>query len=175
MCWPAKQTFSTTTCRSNVFDENWIIHYRQKHGIFGKHWGNTRIRHFDLLEMAWHHPQTCIVTIIQYSRVVLWTKNVICNVRNLKKQTKIYSDVSFLILSLKCPTMSGVSITTGSLVCMCRMYRSVYRHVLSVFVCIGMGARACDRHIPNVPTKPIGTFGTRGRLSPLAWWQVPIA
>ena len=36
---------------------------------------------------------------------------------------------------------------------MCRMYRSVHRDVPSVFVCIGMGARACDRHIPNVPTQ----------------------
>ena len=41
----------------------------------------------------------------------------------------------------------------GALVCMCRMYRSVHRDVPSVFVCIGMGARALDRHIPNVPTQ----------------------
>ena len=43
--------------------------------------------------------------------------------------------------------------TMGALVCMCRMYRSVHRDVPSVLVCIGMGARACDRHIPNVPTQ----------------------
>ena len=36
---------------------------------------------------------------------------------------------------------------------MCRMCRSVHRDVPNVFVCIGMGARACDRHIPNVPTQ----------------------
>ena len=36
---------------------------------------------------------------------------------------------------------------------MCRMYRSVHRGVPNVFVCIGMGAHACDRHIPNVPTQ----------------------
>ena len=41
----------------------------------------------------------------------------------------------------------------GALVWMCRMYRCVHRDVPSVFVCIGMGARACDRHIPNVPTQ----------------------
>ena len=41
----------------------------------------------------------------------------------------------------------------GALVCMCRMHRSVHRDVPSVFVCIGMGACACDRHIPNVPTQ----------------------
>ena len=41
----------------------------------------------------------------------------------------------------------------GALVCMCRVYRSVHRDVPSVFDCIGMGARACDRHIPNVPTQ----------------------
>ena len=28
-----------------------------------------------------------------------------------------------------------------------------HRDVPRVFVCIGMGARACDRHIPNVPTQ----------------------
>ena len=39
----------------------------------------------------------------------------------------------------------------GALVCMCRMCRSVHRDMPSVFVCIGMGARACNRHIPNVP------------------------
>ena len=36
---------------------------------------------------------------------------------------------------------------------MCRMYRSVHRDVPRVLVCIGMGAHACDRHIPNVPTQ----------------------
>ena len=36
---------------------------------------------------------------------------------------------------------------------MCRMYRSVHRGVPNVFVCIGMGAHTCDRHIPNVPTQ----------------------
>ena len=33
------------------------------------------------------------------------------------------------------------------------MYRSVNRDVPSVFFCIGTGARACDRHIPNVMTQ----------------------
>ena len=42
-----------------------FIHYRQKCGILGKHNGNTRIRNFDLLEMAWHQPQTYIVTLLQ--------------------------------------------------------------------------------------------------------------
>ena len=41
----------------------------------------------------------------------------------------------------------------GALVWMYRMYRSVHRDVPNVFGCIGMGARACDRHIPNVPTQ----------------------
>ena len=43
--------------------------------------------------------------------------------------------------------------TMGALVCMCRMYRSVHQDVPSVFICIGMGARTCDGHIPNVPTQ----------------------
>ena len=36
---------------------------------------------------------------------------------------------------------------------MCRMYRSVHRGVPNVSVCIGTGAHAYDRHIPNVPTQ----------------------
>ena len=34
------------------------IHYGQKNGISGKHIRNSRILHFDLLEMTWHQPQT---------------------------------------------------------------------------------------------------------------------
>ena len=43
--------------------------------------------------------------------------------------------------------------TLGALVWVSRMYRSGHRDVPSVFVCIGTGARACDRYIPNVPTQ----------------------
>ena len=32
-------------------------------------------RVFDLHEMAWHQPQSSIVTLIQLSCEVLWTKN----------------------------------------------------------------------------------------------------
>ena len=46
-----------------------------------------------------------------------------------------------------------VAVWKGALVCMCRMYRSAHRDVPGVFVCIGMGAHACIRHIPNVPTQ----------------------
>ena len=35
------------------------------------HNGNICIRHFDLLEMDWHRPQTSIVTLMQLSGVVL--------------------------------------------------------------------------------------------------------
>ena len=36
----------------------------------------------DLLEMAWHQPQTNILTLMQLLRLVFWTKNTIVNVRN---------------------------------------------------------------------------------------------
>ena len=51
------------------------------------------------------------------------------------------------------PEQEAHHYSVGVLVCMYRMYRSVHRDVPSVFVCIGMGARACDRHIPNVPSQ----------------------
>ena len=58
-----------------LFRRNMImIHYRQKYGISGKHNGNTRIWHFDLLAMAWRQPQNFFVTLMQLSRVVLWAK-----------------------------------------------------------------------------------------------------
>ena len=46
-----------------------------KNEISGMHNGNSRIWHFDLLEMAWHQPQTSIVSVMQISRVLLWMKN----------------------------------------------------------------------------------------------------
>ena len=49
----------------------------QKYGRFGKYNGNARIWQFDLLELAWHQPQTGIVALMQHSRVVLWTKDAI--------------------------------------------------------------------------------------------------
>ena len=55
---------------------------RKKYGISGKHHRSTRIWYFDLLEMAWHQPLTSIVILMQFSLVMLWTKNAICNVRN---------------------------------------------------------------------------------------------
>ena len=39
----------------------------KKYGIFWKHNGNSRIWHFDLLEKAWHQPQTSSVTLMQLS------------------------------------------------------------------------------------------------------------
>ena len=51
------------------------VHYRQKLWI-------TCIWYFDLLEMAWHHQQNSIETLIQFSCVALRTKKTICIVRN---------------------------------------------------------------------------------------------
>ena len=52
----------------------------KKYGVFGKHTQNTRIQHFDQLEMAWHQLQTNIVTLVHLTRVVLWMKRTACNV-----------------------------------------------------------------------------------------------
>ena len=57
---------SFTHTRTNIH-----IYYRQKYGISENHNGNTCIWHFDLLEMAWHHPQSSIVTLMKLSYVVL--------------------------------------------------------------------------------------------------------
>ena len=43
------------------------IHYRPKVWNILKPNGNTRTWHFDLLEIAWHQPQTSIVTLMQSS------------------------------------------------------------------------------------------------------------
>ena len=57
------------------FEEKLInMHYRQKYEIFGRHSGNTRIRYFDLFEMALCQPETSIATVMQLVRVELWTK-----------------------------------------------------------------------------------------------------
>ena len=45
-----------------------------KYGIFGKLSENTHIGHFDLLKMAWHQPQTSIMTLMQLSHIVLWAE-----------------------------------------------------------------------------------------------------
>ena len=87
------------------------IHCRQKYWIFGQHSGNTRIWHFDLLDMAWHQPQTSIVTLIQLSCTVSWTKNAIYSVRNYIYAI-FYWKVSFLLLRLKFSITSRVSIIT---------------------------------------------------------------
>ena len=55
--------------------EKGLLPYIQtaNYGISEKHNGNTRIWHFNLLEIAWHQSQTNIVALIKLSCVVLWT------------------------------------------------------------------------------------------------------
>ena len=65
--------------------------------------GNTRIWHFDLLEIAWHYPQASIVTLLQPSHVVLCAKSTIFNVQH------------FFILRLKFPTTPSVTDTAKQL------------------------------------------------------------
>ena len=54
----------------------------RKYGMFVEHNGNTRIRHFDLQEIAWRQPQTSVMILLRLLTVVLWTKIAICIVRN---------------------------------------------------------------------------------------------
>ena len=42
--------------------------------------GNICIRHFDLLDRAWHQSQISIETLMQFSCAVLWTKDATCYV-----------------------------------------------------------------------------------------------
>ena len=76
------------------------------YGISGKHNGSTRIWHFDLRNMAWHQLQISIVTLMQLSRLVLWTKSSTCKIYT---QYKLQGCV-ILILRLKFSTVPRVSI-----------------------------------------------------------------
>ena len=60
-------------------------------------------------------------------------------------------------------------LTQRALVCMYRMYPSVYRDVPSMFVCIKIGSRAFDRHIPNVPTPTCRHIRDKMAVAPLAF------
>ena len=51
-----------------------VSYFRKSYGILGKLNGNTRLWHFNLLDMAWHQPQTRVFTLMQLSCVVLWVK-----------------------------------------------------------------------------------------------------
>ena len=72
----------------------------KSYGIFGKHNGDTRIWHFDLLEMIWQQPQTSIVTWIQQS-CVDEKCNLPCQKLNINIEN--YRKVSFFILCLTFP------------------------------------------------------------------------
>ena len=71
-----------------VFEVNMMIW--KSYGIFRKCNGNTRFRHFDLLEMAWHLPQTSIVTLLQLLFILLWVEHAIYNVRNSRHTIDSY-------------------------------------------------------------------------------------
>ena len=96
----------------------------------------------------------------------------------IDKEFVVIFDHSFFSGWGHIPPLSPTHFIFGALICMCRMYRLVHRDVPSVFVCIGTGAHAYDRHIPNVTTQT--WEGNRDKMvvvSPLAlaWWQFPIA
>ena len=67
------------TCLAFADDHclTWIRYTTNKrYGLFGKLYGNTGISHYDLLEMDWHQTQPSILTLMHFSRVLWWTKNV---------------------------------------------------------------------------------------------------
>ena len=63
-----------------------------KKAVFGKHDENIRIGQFDLLEMAWHQPQTSIRNLMQRScgRIMQFT------MQGFKIHNRLYSNISFL-------------------------------------------------------------------------------
>ena len=81
------------------------------YGIFWQHKGNTRIWHFNLLEMAWHQPQTSIVILMQIVCVMLWEKNAMRAMSEIQDtQQTVHECIISFILRLKFPTTSTVSI-----------------------------------------------------------------
>ena len=75
-----------------------------------------------LPEMAWHQPQASIVTLMQLSRVMSWTRIIICNVRNWSYTIKCKGMCHILILGLKLPTTSRISII---ILCMYRNFACI--------------------------------------------------
>ena len=86
-------TFVSPKLRSRYFVPG-LFHYLftlpAKYGMFGKYNGNTRIWHFDLQEMAWHQPQSNIVTSMQISCIALWAKKIKLWCPKLKIHNRIY-------------------------------------------------------------------------------------
>ena len=80
---------------------------RKSYGLFGKHNGNTYIRHSNLLEMAWHQPHTSIVTLMHLSHVVLCARNTICNVSNSRYNLDCTGMYHFLCFVYNLPQHPG--------------------------------------------------------------------
>ena len=94
---------------SIIPDLYWYI-TGSKYRIPGKHDGDTRTWHFKLLEMAWHQPQTGIVSLIQLSHVMSLKKKSNFQYPDLKVHNIFYRNVSFVIFRLTFPTTARVSI-----------------------------------------------------------------
>ena len=107
----------------------------ERYGIFGKHNGNTRIWHFDLLEVAWHQPQTHFVAFMQFSYVVLWTK-MECAISEIRYTQRNLQECIFLIPRMTFPTASRVYIITvwisEHLVCIQSLIPGILQHLRRV-------------------------------------------
>ena len=110
----------------------------KKYGIFGEHNENTPYGHSDLLEMAWHQPQASIVTLMQLSRVMSWTRIVIYNIRNWSYTIQFTGICRILILGLKLPTTSRISIIVLR---MCANFACIQWFVIGITHKLGSVAR----------------------------------
>ena len=88
----------------------------------------------------------------------------ICNIEASHSSGKCSRETPEQVSSLCTLCYSRTEI--GAPNCMCRMYQSVDRDMSIMFVCIGIGARACDRHIPNAPTQTC--WHTRDKIAVVA-------
>ena len=84
--------------------EMWIrnIHYQKRsYGIYAKQSEKTCLWYFDLLEMAWHQPQTSIVCFI--ATLTCWVMDAKFNLHcpQLKINNILYRNVSFINSLLK--------------------------------------------------------------------------
>ena len=106
-------------------------------------------------------------------RSVISKTVIFCTSFHLAKRQGI---ISYIVPEYPVPT--SVVETMGALVCMCRMYRCTGRYIGMCRTCLfasgWVRAHAIGISRMSRP-KPIGTFVTRWRLSPLTWRQFPIA
>ena len=89
------------------------LHYRKNYGIFWMHNGNTRIWHFDLLQMAWRQQQASIVALMQLLHLATWAKK---QFPEFKIHYWLYMNIQFFFYpALHCEPMQNLYAFNNSL------------------------------------------------------------